>query len=289
MLDRLGVVREAYDAIISSGDVTREMIAPYRGRVIHHVGPPTIDDSLYEGLGVIRGPAEEAEAVVITDLDDDDDTPDMYRERIAALAPPRPAADLRQSRSRRRARRPADLLRRRGRRPLRGRGRQGADGRQALQADLRGGPAPRRGGRRPRHRPQHASSPSATASAPTPSAPPASASTCSSSPARSTPASSTPSANPTPPRSAPSSQPTRANLAGFMPTPCMVTYDPSRPRRSAARAQARRPRHRQFRRLAPRPPARLRRAEGARRRARRPGGGDDLRAASARRLRARSR
>lgn len=83
MLDALGVGRDAYDAIISSGDVTREMIAPYRGRVIHHVGPQEIDDSLYDGLGVIRGPAEEAEAVVITDLDDDDDTPDMYRERIA--------------------------------------------------------------------------------------------------------------------------------------------------------------------------------------------------------------
>lgn len=83
MLDRLGIVREAYDAIISSGDVTRAMIAPYRGRVIHHVGPQEIDDSLYEGLGVIRGPAEKAEAVVITDLDDDDDTPDMYRDRMA--------------------------------------------------------------------------------------------------------------------------------------------------------------------------------------------------------------
>jgi HAD superfamily hydrolase (TIGR01459 family) len=59
------------------------MIAPYRGKVIHHVGPLTVDDSLYEGLGVIRGPAEDAEAVVITDLDTDDDTPDMYRERIA--------------------------------------------------------------------------------------------------------------------------------------------------------------------------------------------------------------
>lgn len=82
MLDRLGVVRDAYDAIISSGDVTREMIEPYRGRVIHHVGPPTIDDSLYEGFDIIRGSAEEAEAVVITDLDDDDDTPEMYRERM---------------------------------------------------------------------------------------------------------------------------------------------------------------------------------------------------------------
>jgi HAD superfamily hydrolase (TIGR01459 family) len=82
-LSHLGVGPDVYDAIISSGDVTRAMIAPYRGRVIHHVGPEEIDDSLYEGLGVIRGPAEKAEAVVITDLDTDDDTPDMYRDRMA--------------------------------------------------------------------------------------------------------------------------------------------------------------------------------------------------------------
>ena len=83
MLDDMRVPRDAYDAVISSGEVTRAMIAPYRGRVIHHIGPPSIDDSLYEGLGVIRGPAEEAEAVVVTDLDTDDDTPDMYEARIA--------------------------------------------------------------------------------------------------------------------------------------------------------------------------------------------------------------
>jgi len=82
MLDRMGVPRDAYDAVVSSGDVTRDMIAPYRGKVIHHIGPPSEDDSLYEGLGVIRGPAEEAVAVVVTDLDTDDDTPDMYEDRI---------------------------------------------------------------------------------------------------------------------------------------------------------------------------------------------------------------
>lgn len=81
LLDRLGVVREAYDGIVSSGDATRAMIAPYRGRVIHHVGPPSEDDALYEGLGVIRGAAADAEAVVVTDLDTDDDTPEMYQER----------------------------------------------------------------------------------------------------------------------------------------------------------------------------------------------------------------
>src|SRR3569623_284094 len=82
MLDDMKVPRDAYDAVVSSGDVTRGSIVPYKGKVIHHVGPPSIDDSLYEGLGVIRGPAEEAEAVVVTDLDTDDDTPDMYEDRI---------------------------------------------------------------------------------------------------------------------------------------------------------------------------------------------------------------
>jgi HAD superfamily hydrolase (TIGR01459 family) len=81
MLDRLGVHRQAYDAIVSSGDATRSMIAKYRGKTIHHVGPATEDDALYEGLDVRRGSADEAEVVVVTDLDTDDDTPEMYRER----------------------------------------------------------------------------------------------------------------------------------------------------------------------------------------------------------------
>lgn len=81
MLDRLGVPRDAYDAIVSSGDCTRSMVAKYRGKAIHHVGPPTADDALYEGLDVRRSGPEEAEAVIVTDLDTDDDTPEMYRER----------------------------------------------------------------------------------------------------------------------------------------------------------------------------------------------------------------
>ncbi|MDB5615729.1 MAG: family HAD-type hydrolase [Devosia sp.] len=81
MLDRLGVHRECYDAIVSSGDATRVMIAKYSGKAIHHVGPPTDDDALYEGLNVRRTGADEAEVVVVTDLDTDEDTPEMYRER----------------------------------------------------------------------------------------------------------------------------------------------------------------------------------------------------------------
>lgn len=82
MLDAMAVPRTAWDAIVSSGDASRALIAPYKGKVIHHIGPVNADDALYEGLGVIRGPAEEAEVVVVTDLDSDDETPDDYAGRV---------------------------------------------------------------------------------------------------------------------------------------------------------------------------------------------------------------
>ena len=84
MLDRLGVPRTAYDAIVSSGDMTRRMLEDYRGRTVHYVGPPDENDALFEGLDLTLGPAEEAAAVVVTDLDTDDDTPDMYNDRVTA-------------------------------------------------------------------------------------------------------------------------------------------------------------------------------------------------------------
>ncbi len=82
MLDALDVPRTAWDAIVSSGDASRVLISQYRDRVIHHVGPATADDALYDGLGVIRGGADQAEVVVVTDLDSDDETPDMYQSRV---------------------------------------------------------------------------------------------------------------------------------------------------------------------------------------------------------------
>ena len=82
MLDRLGVPRDAYDAMVSSGDATRAMLEPYRGKTIHYVGPPEENDSLFEGLNITLGSAEAAHAVVVTDLDHDDDTPDLYNDRI---------------------------------------------------------------------------------------------------------------------------------------------------------------------------------------------------------------
>jgi HAD superfamily hydrolase (TIGR01459 family) len=83
MLDELGVVREAYDDIVSSGDATRAVLADYRGKSVHYVGPPDENDGLFEGLDITLSGPETASAIVVTDLDTDDDTPDMYRDRIS--------------------------------------------------------------------------------------------------------------------------------------------------------------------------------------------------------------
>lgn len=77
MLDDMGVSRDTYDAIVSSGDVTRTFIAKYRGEKIHHVGPET-DHPIYDGLDVTMAPANEAKVVVVTGTMKPEDTPDDY-------------------------------------------------------------------------------------------------------------------------------------------------------------------------------------------------------------------
>lgn len=85
-LARLGVPREAYDDLLTSGDVTREMLMARQERAIVHIGPDR-DLSLYEGLPVTLVDDAHAEAVVVTGLTDDtSETPEDYRPRLAELA-----------------------------------------------------------------------------------------------------------------------------------------------------------------------------------------------------------
>ena len=85
-LARLGVPREAYDELLTSGDVTREILAARPERRLVHVGPER-DLPLYAGLPHTLVADDEAEAVVVTGLTDDTcETPDDYRERLASLA-----------------------------------------------------------------------------------------------------------------------------------------------------------------------------------------------------------
>lgn len=85
-LARLGVGRDAYDDLLTSGDVTRVILEARSERRVAHIGPER-DLALYEGLEHTLVDDAQADVVVVTGLADDSrETPDDYRARLAALA-----------------------------------------------------------------------------------------------------------------------------------------------------------------------------------------------------------
>ncbi|TMJ97192.1 MAG: TIGR01459 family HAD-type hydrolase [Alphaproteobacteria bacterium] len=84
-LDRLGVPRAAYDGIVSSGDVTRALIAARAGARVFHIGPER-DLGLFEGLDAPLAPLEDADYTVCSGLIDDTvETPQDYQDLIARM------------------------------------------------------------------------------------------------------------------------------------------------------------------------------------------------------------
>ncbi|MEA2907129.1 MAG: hypothetical protein QOI12_4516 [Alphaproteobacteria bacterium] len=84
-LDKLQVPREAYDGIVSSGDVTRTVVAERAGQDVFHVGPER-DLPIFDDLGVRLVPVERADFVVCSGLfDDTTETPEDYDLLIARM------------------------------------------------------------------------------------------------------------------------------------------------------------------------------------------------------------
>ena len=78
-LRKLGVADETYDAIVSSGDLTRLYVADHPGRKVFWLGPER-DSSIHRGLNAVLAPLEEADYVVCTGLyDDETETAEDYR------------------------------------------------------------------------------------------------------------------------------------------------------------------------------------------------------------------
>ncbi|MDA9467656.1 TIGR01459 family HAD-type hydrolase [Bradyrhizobium sp. CCBAU 53415] len=78
-LRKLGVPDETYDAIVSSGDLTRLYVAEHPGRKMFWLGPER-DSSIYRGLDAVTAPLEEADYIVCTGLyDDETETAEDYR------------------------------------------------------------------------------------------------------------------------------------------------------------------------------------------------------------------
>jgi len=81
----LGLPEGGYDAIATSGDVTRTLIARAEGPVFH-LGPDR-DRPLFDGLDVSFAPLETAKSIVCTGLfDDEREQPEDYREVLAEAA-----------------------------------------------------------------------------------------------------------------------------------------------------------------------------------------------------------
>ncbi|TLP45529.1 TIGR01459 family HAD-type hydrolase [Cohaesibacter sp. CAU 1516] len=85
-LEQLGVGRDSYDDLVTSGDITRKMLVDSGKTKLYHLGPER-DLPLYEGLGLSLVAQEEAEMICCTGLfDDTKETPDDYDDLLKNLA-----------------------------------------------------------------------------------------------------------------------------------------------------------------------------------------------------------
>ncbi|MDI7864782.1 TIGR01459 family HAD-type hydrolase [Rhizobiaceae bacterium n13] len=83
-LKLIGVADEAFDRIVTSGDVTRELIA--RGpKKVFLLGPER-DQPILDGLDVVRVDEKEADVIVCTGFfDDETETPEDYHDMLVAF------------------------------------------------------------------------------------------------------------------------------------------------------------------------------------------------------------
>lgn len=71
VLDRTSVRRDAWDAVVSSGDIALRHIAEKGYRNLHRIGPARRDSMLFSRLPGSSVPVAEADAIVCTGLADD--------------------------------------------------------------------------------------------------------------------------------------------------------------------------------------------------------------------------
>ena len=84
-LDRLGVPRQAYDGVVTSGDITRELLAERPDAAVFRLGPER-DAGLFEGLDLRFVEPEDAEFAAVTGLlDDEAETPQDYAPLLERL------------------------------------------------------------------------------------------------------------------------------------------------------------------------------------------------------------
>jgi HAD superfamily hydrolase (TIGR01459 family) len=84
-LVELGVDREAYDNLVTSGDVTRNLVMKHGGKKTYFIGTSR-DLSLFKGLDIERVSIDQAQSVVITGLFNEiEETADDYAKSLAEM------------------------------------------------------------------------------------------------------------------------------------------------------------------------------------------------------------
>lgn len=82
-LRKLHVPDDTYDAIVSSGDLTRHFVADHKGQTLFWLGPDRRDDSIHQGLDATFAPIEAADYIVCTGpFDDETESAEDYREMM---------------------------------------------------------------------------------------------------------------------------------------------------------------------------------------------------------------
>jgi len=82
-LDRLGLSRDAYDLVVTSGDATRAAIQEFLPKPAFRLGPDK-DDALYGDLDLEFTPMAGAEFIICTGMvDDQKEQPEQYRDLLA--------------------------------------------------------------------------------------------------------------------------------------------------------------------------------------------------------------
>jgi HAD superfamily hydrolase (TIGR01459 family) len=84
-LDQIGVMRSAYDGVVTSGDVTHQLALAQESTRCFHIGAEK-DGPLFRDLAVERVPLDRADFVICSGLaDDDTETAEDYRGTVEAI------------------------------------------------------------------------------------------------------------------------------------------------------------------------------------------------------------
>lgn len=85
-LAHLGVTNDHYDLIVTSGDVTHELMKPYDGHRIYYLGPER-DLGVLDDLSIEKASPQDAEAILCVGLvHDDTETPEDYAGLLSELS-----------------------------------------------------------------------------------------------------------------------------------------------------------------------------------------------------------